>query len=374
LKVGSGKLTQGVIMMNIVELANKVLDEAISAGASDIHLEPQAKGMQIRFRVDGDLQQKFALERKEAEALMVRYKVKAALDIAVTRMPQDGKLKYHFAERYIDLRFSTLPSILGEKLVIRILDQATGLLSLPKLLLPEKISKELLSSITGARGLFLVVGPTGSGKTTTLYALLQYLNNSKKNIITIEDPVEYQIPGITQVQVNQKAGLSFATGLRSILRQDPDIIFVGEIRDKETAEICLRAALTGHLVLGTLHTRDSLEAVIRLQEMGLPPFLISTALRGILAQRLVGLLCSKCQGEGCSFCSNKGVKGREALFEYLPVKGKIEETINKRVSYNQLQETASLNDWYHFKRSVSDKRKKKNIYLPDLYEFTKEAE
>jgi type II secretory ATPase GspE/PulE/Tfp pilus assembly ATPase PilB-like protein len=200
----------------------------------------------------------------------------------------------------------------------------------------------LLKSLDKYNGLFLVVGPTGSGKTTTLYALLQQISSIEKNIVTIEDPVEYRLAGINQVQINPQAELTFAAGLRAVLRQDPDIILVGEIRDLETAEIALRAALTGHLVLGTLHTRDTIEAVIRLQDMGIPSFRIGAALRGVLAQRLVPVYCSTCLGRGCPACKDKGYSGRRALFEYLPVTAKIQETINKTVGYNQLREAAFL--------------------------------
>lgn len=342
--------------MNVIDLADEILKEAIENNISDIHFEPFEKIVRLRFRKDGKLYVCREMNKQEAVNLSIRLKIMAGMDIANTRKPQDGKLKYKYKDRQIDLRFSVLPTIFGEKIVIRVLDQATGLLSLENLMIPEEASSRLISELSRNNGLILVVGPTGSGKTTTLYALLQKLNSCQKNIVTIEDPVEYQLEGINQLQVNKT--LTFAQGLRAVLRQDPDIILVGEIRDLETAEICLRAALTGHLVLGTLHTKDSVEAVIRLLDMGIPSFRISSALRGVLAQRLLPKV------------SEQG--GRQAIFEYLNVSRKIQEAINNNVGYNHLREKALLDGLVTMQESAVKLQEQGIIGKESLLEFKEE--
>jgi general secretion pathway protein E len=343
--------------MNIIDIVSQIINKAIADNGSDIHFEPMSSGMRVRMRRDGALSSLQELDKEHVQQVVNRLKVMAGMDIAVTRLPQDGKHPWRAPgsdESSIDLRFSTLPTIRGEKVEVRILNKSTGALTLETIALPELIRARLLAALGKAYGLFLVVGPTGSGKTTTLYSLLQYLNSPRKNIITIEDPVEYQLPGINQVQVNPRTGLTFASGLRTILRQDPDIILVGELRDLETAEIAFRAALTGHLVLATLHTRDTLEAVIRLQDMGISSFTLSSALRGVLAQRLIPLLCTDCQGRGGECCGRSGYKGRRALFEYLGVESKIQETIHKTVSYNQLAAAVHNESYRSFRTSAEE--------------------
>ncbi len=369
-----GILSAPAHYMNAIPLLDTLLKQAISARASDIHLELKHSGAQARLRIDGLMVAREQYTHEQASALTNRIKVLSGLDISVQRKPQDGKFRYLTDEKEVDVRVSTLPTIHGEKLVLRVLDSSQGLLSVEKLQLPEDIKEPLLYSLKSCQGLFLFVGPTGSGKTTTLYALIQSLAAHSKNIVTIEDPVEYTLPEINQVQVNSLAGVSFATGLRAILRQDPDIILIGEIRDLETAEIAVQAALTGHLVLGTLHTRDSIEAVVRLSELGLPAFYISAALRGVLAQRLLPLYCPVCRGAKCPQCHNTGYSGRRALFEYLPITPKIQETINCGVGYNQIRSMAEKDCWASFGKGAEGMLQDPAIPPAVLNEFLTDIE
>jgi type IV pilus assembly protein PilB len=343
----------------IVKLVSTVITRAVNERASDIHVEPGERDLRIRFRIDGVLHEIMTTPRTVSAAVVSRLKIMAELDIAERRVPQDGRISLRIQGRPIDLRVATLPSIYGEKIVIRILDKEDSVLDLAELgFLPHSL-EPFESSYTRPHGLILVTGPTGSGKTTTLYAALSELNRPEKNIITVEDPVEYRLPGITQVQVNRKAGLQFATALKSILRSDPDIILVGEVRDAETAKIAVEAALTGHLVLSTLHTNDAASSVGRLLDMGVEPFLVSSALDSVLAQRLARKLCERCKTPqevsrdmakelgigpgysravlhapvGCKMCSGTGYSGRVAIVEVMRVSERIQRmTVEHRPS------------------------------------------
>jgi type IV pilus assembly protein PilB len=282
----------------VVKMANMVLTQAILEGASDVHINPEEEMLRVRFRVDGVLQDSLHLPKNLQEAIISRIKILSNLDIAEHRVPQDGQMRLRLKDgRQIDIRVSTLPSANGENVVLRILDKNAALLKLENLGFEEDVYQTFSDLLNNSYGIILVTGPTGSGKTTTLYAALNRLSTIEKNVITLEDPIEFRLPLIRQSQVNHKAGMTFAKGLRAILRQDPDIVMVGEIRDTETANIAVQAALTGHLVLSTLHTNDSAGAITRLEEMGIEPFLISTAVLGVQAQRLVRRICTDCKEE-----------------------------------------------------------------------------
>ena len=305
LKSKETKLKQGISEDSIVDLVDSVLYKAIDLQASDIHLEPSSQQMRIRYRIDGILYNQKPVSCEQSLLALSRLKVLTSLDIAERRIPQDGKLIVNFCLdstnndvleiRKIDLRVSTFPTTYGEKMVVRILDQSQQNVSLDTLGCSEYVFDKVSKLIERPHGFFLVTGPTGSGKTTTLYSILSKLNKSERNIVTMEDPVEYHIDGITQSQINEKAGFTFEKGLRSLLRQDPDVEMVGEIRDKQTAQIAIESALTGHFVLSSLHTNDSVGAVTRLIDMGIEPFLITASLTGVLAQRLSRKLCSYCK-------------------------------------------------------------------------------
>lgn len=327
----------------VIKLVNTILSEAVRLRASDIHIEPYQKELKIRYRVDGVLYNSLTPPRNLHSAIVSRIKVMAKMNIAEKRLPQDGRIRLRVADRDFDIRVSTLPTSFGERVVLRLLDKTSVLLGLEEVGLTAKQMELFERLISAPNGIILVTGPTGSGKTTTLYAALNRINSPDKNIITIEDPVEYQLPGIGQIQVNNKIGLTFAKGLRSIVRQDPDVILVGEIRDTETAEISIHAALTGHLVFSTLHTNDAPGAITRLIDMGIEPFLVSSAVNAILAQRLVRVICEKCKepyrpsartikemgepegekdlvlyrGRGCDACLHTGYRGRTGIFEFL---------------------------------------------------------
>lgn len=335
---------QGAAEAPVVKLVNTIINQAVNKKASDIHIEPREKKVIIRLRVDGILRDLTKVPKQIHPSLVSRVKIMAQMDIAEKRLPQDGRIQINIQKKSIDLRISTLPTVFGEKVVMRILDKSQALLGIDQLgFLPDN-KKRFEDIIRSSYGIFLVTGPTGSGKTTTLYAALNEISSPEKNIVTIEDPVEYVINDINQTQVNTKSGYTFATGLRSILRQDPDVIMVGEIRDGETASIAARAATTGHMVLSTLHTNDAAGAVARLIDMGVEPYLVSSSVVGIVAQRLVRRICSKCsasyqlddkdpvhaflglaagqtmelfKGKGCGYCDNTGYKGRLAIHEVL---------------------------------------------------------
>ena len=351
----------------VVKLVNLILSEAIVKGASDIHLEPYEKTFRIRYRIDGMLYDVMQPPVRLKAALSSRLKIMAELDIAERRLPQDGRIKLKIRDRGVDLRVSTLPTLFGEKIVMRILDKSNLNLDLTKLGFEENALKDFEKAIRSPFGMALVTGPTGSGKTTTLYSALSTVNEVDVNIMTAEDPVEYNLLGINQVHVREEIGLTFAAALRSFLRQDPDIVMVGEIRDLETAEIAVKAALTGHLVLSTLHTNDAPSTISRLLNMGIEPFLVSASVVLILAQRLCRKICEECReedkiseaalinmgftkdeaetikcykGKGCPTCNGTGYKGRIALYEVMPVKDEIKEMIVKGATGIELKKTA----------------------------------
>ncbi|MBI5739373.1 MAG: type IV-A pilus assembly ATPase PilB [Nitrospirae bacterium] len=351
----------------VVKLVNLILGEAIGRGASDIHLEPYEKSLRVRYRIDGMLYDVMQPPYKLKAALSSRIKIMSELDIAERRLPQDGRIKLKVKDRAVDLRVSTLPTLFGEKIVMRILDKSSLTLELTKLGFEENALKDFSESIRSPYGMVLVTGPTGSGKTTTLYSALSTVNNVDVNIMTAEDPVEYNLMGVNQVHVREEIGLTFAAALRSFLRQDPDIIMVGEIRDFETAEIAVKAALTGHLVLSTLHTNDAPSTISRMLNMGVEPFLVSASVLLILAQRLCRKVCEKCKteehvpeasllevgfskdevntftcfkGKGCPACNGTGYKGRIAMYEVMPVKEEIKEMILKGGSATDIKKQA----------------------------------
>jgi len=337
----------------IIKLINALLTEAIKVNASDIHVETFEHDLKVRFRVDGVLREVLSPSKKLAPLLVSRIKVMAKLDIAEKRVPQDGRIALKIANRGVDVRVSTIPSSHGERVVMRLLDKQAGRLDFSHLGMPKKMMQKMSDILHKPHGIILVTGPTGSGKTTTLYAGLTLLNNSSRNILTVEDPIEYLLDGIGQTQVNTKVDMTFARGLRAILRQDPDVVMVGEIRDLETAQIAVQASLTGHLVLSTLHTNTASGAVTRLRDMGIEPFLLSSSLLGVLAQRLVRTLCSNCKreaaandkecelmgfdsnnppqifhAEGCNECNHSGYRGRQGIFELLLVDEEVREKIH----------------------------------------------
>jgi type IV pilus assembly protein PilB len=342
----------------VVKLVNQIVAQAVERGASDIHFAPDGRELRVRFRVDGVLQDVTTVQRRMAAGVVSRVKIMAELDIAERRLPQDGRVGLAVDGRHVDLRVVTLPSVHGEALVLRVLDKDSVVVELDKLGMAEPERERFERAFGETHGAVLVTGPTGSGKSTTLYAALQRLNTAEKNIITVEDPVEYEIAGLTQVQVSAKVGLTFAAGLRSMVRADPDVIMVGEIRDRETAQIAVESALTGHLVLSTLHTNDAPSAITRLVEMGIEPFLVASALDCVVAQRLARKLCSHCKRRtiipaqilrdsgykalvdleayepvGCRRCGGSGYRGRVGLYEVMDVSPEVRKlTLERRPS------------------------------------------
>ncbi|MCP3965535.1 MAG: Flp pilus assembly complex ATPase component [Lentisphaerae bacterium] len=320
----------------VVRLVNEMLTQAIEQEASDIHIEPEASHMSIRFRIDGILRDYLTCPLSDYPAIASRIKLLGGLNIAESRLPQDGRTNFHVGRYDIDIRISTIPIMEGESIVMRILRKDAMAFDLAKLGMSRHCLDRFDKLINIPHGIILVVGPTGSGKTTTLYSVMQQLNNKARKIITVEDPVEYQLPGLCQMQVNAKIGLSFASGLRSIVRQDPDVILVGEIRDRETADIAINAALTGHLVLSTLHTNDAAGAITRLIDMGVESFLVASALFGVLSQRLIRRICSDCEGTGinvnmtgnrCRKCGGSGYKGRTGIYELLMIDDEVRRAV-----------------------------------------------
>jgi MSHA biogenesis protein MshE len=340
----------------VVKLLNTVFEEAIKVRASDIHVEPQEKSLVIRFRIDGVLHVQTEADSKIATALVLRLKLMSGLDISEKRLPQDGRFALQLRNTPIDVRISTMPTQFGESVVMRLLVQNPALMELGRLQMSPRVLDRFRHGIHRPSGIVLVTGPTGSGKTTTLYAAMNQLNTPGKKIITVEDPVEYRLPGLNQVQVHEKIDLSFARVLRSALRQDPDIILVGEMRDQETAEIGMRAAMTGHLVLSTLHTNDALSTPIRLLDMGVPRYMVALSIQIVLAQRLLRVICENCSepyallpherewlrpelgdgvdameyrhGHGCAHCANTGYQGRQAVYEFLEMSNALIEAVN----------------------------------------------
>ena len=330
----------------IIRMLNALLTQAARDGASDIHIEPYERHSSVRFRVDGALREVVQPNRALHAALISRLKIMADLDIAEKRLPQDGRISLRIGTRAVDVRVSTLPSAHGERAVLRLLDKSDSRISLEAVGMTGDTLQRFLALVAQPHGIILVTGPTGSGKTTTLYAALSRLDSSSGNIMTVEDPIEYELPGIGQTQVNPKIDLDFAKALRAILRQDPDIIMIGEIRDYETAQIAIQASLTGHLVLATLHTNDAVSAVTRLTDMGVEPFLLSSSLLGVLAQRLVRKLCDHCkvQGQGvargCAHCGNTGYQGRTGIFELMVANEPIRALVHQRSAEPQIRAAA----------------------------------
>lgn len=348
-----------------VKCVNQLLANAISNAASDIHLEPLHDGLRVRFRIDGILYDQPPLDPSLKLSVIARFKVLAHIDITERRVPQDGQFSIAHQTRTVDLRVATFPALHGEKMVVRILDRMRVMLRFEQLGMEQDTIDAIRCVVHRSQGFFLVTGPTGSGKTTTLYAALQELHDPEKHIITLEDPVEYDIQGITQGCINTAVGFTFARGIRALLRQDPDVVMIGEIRDRETAHIAIEAALTGHMVLSTLHTNDAPSAVVRLIDMGVDPFLINAALTGVLAQRLARVVCPACKttytpreheameahivgiscptlykGAGCGECSGRGYRGRTGIFELMIIDDQLRDQIIKRSSLDVLRDGA----------------------------------
>ncbi|MDP1653930.1 MAG: GspE/PulE family protein [Rhodocyclaceae bacterium] len=357
IEFGSGlSLAPGAEDAPVVRLLQTVFEEAQKMRASDIHVEPQEKSLTIRFRIDGVLHVQTEADSKIAPALVLRLKLMSDLDISEKRLPQDGRFNIKLRGTNVDVRISTMPTQHGESVVMRLLAQNTGLLQLDKLHMPPHVLERFRHAISRPSGIVLVTGPTGSGKTTTLYAALNELNSPEVKIVTVEDPVEYRLPGLNQVQVHEKIDLSFSRVLRTALRQDPDIVLIGEMRDQETAEIAMRAAMTGHLVLSTLHTNDAISTPIRLLDMGVPSYMVALSIQMVLAQRLVRVICQNCsephrpephelewlryelgdrvgefkyaKGRGCAHCANTGYQGRQAVYEFIEMTNALVEAAN----------------------------------------------
>lgn len=353
---GTSGMAAGIEEAPIVKLLQSVFDDATQVRASDVHIEPQAERLQIRFRIDGVLHLQTEADIKIASSLALRLKLMSNLDISEKRLPQDGRFAIKVRQQQIDVRISTMPTQYGESVVMRLLNQSGGALKLDSIGMPAAMVKKFREIVNRPNGLVLVTGPTGSGKTTTLYGALAELNTLERKLITVEDPVEYRLPGINQVQVNDKIELTFARVLRSALRQDPDVVLVGEMRDQETAQIGMRAALTGHLVLSTLHTNDAVSTPIRLMDMGVPRYMVATSLQAVLAQRLVRVICESCaqtyepkpaeqewlkaelrdtvdarrylHGRGCSHCNGTGYRGRTGIYELLEMTRAVVDAAN----------------------------------------------
>ncbi len=324
----------------IIRMLNALLTQAARDGASDIHIEPYERHSSVRFRVDGTLREVVQPNRALHAALISRLKIMAELDIAEKRLPQDGRISLRLGTRAVDVRVSTLPSAHGERAVLRLLDKSEARLTLEAIGMQGAVLQKVDQLIAQPHGILLVTGPTGSGKTTTLYAALQRLDATRNNIMAVEDPIEYELAGVGQTQVNAKIDLTFAKALRAILRQDPDVIMIGEIRDFETAQIAIQASLTGHLVLATLHTNDAASAVTRLTDMGVEPFLLSSSLLGVLAQRLVRKTCAACHGAGCEACGQTGYAGRTGIFELLVASEAIRAQIHNQTAEADIRATA----------------------------------
>jgi type IV pilus assembly protein PilB len=382
----------------VVKLVNSLIADAVTKSASDIHIEPYEKQVRVRYRIDGMLHEMMSPPFKMKGAIISRLKIMAELDIAEKRVPQDGRIKIRIGGKSIDLRVSTLPTIFGEKVVMRILDKSNLQIDLSKLGFDEQSLARFLDAIESPYGMVLVTGPTGSGKSTTLYSALNRINKPFTNIMTAEDPVEYNIDGINQVNVNDDIGLSFAAALRAFLRQDPNIVMVGEIRDLETGSIAIKAALTGHLVLSTLHTNDAPSSVNRMIDMGIEPFLVSSSVIMIIAQRLVRKLCEKCkqpvklheetlrelgiqespdeltlfEARGCIDCNDTGYKGRLGLYEVMPISGSIKEMVIDRKSVTDLKHQAVAEGMLTLRTDGLEKFKRGITSLEEILRETSE--
>lgn len=381
----------------VIRLVNLMFSQAVRDGASDIHIEPYQNTLKIRQRLDGILYDMLSPPKHVQSALISRIKVMAKLNIAEKRLPQDGRIELKVADKEVDIRVSTLPTAFGERVVLRLLNKSSVLISLTDLGMPEDRFIPFSDQIRAANGIVLVTGPTGSGKTTTLYAALTAINNTDINIITVEDPIEYRISGIGQVQVNPKIDLTFASGLRSIVRQDPDVILVGEIRDTETAKIAIQSALTGHLVFSTLHTNDAASAITRLIDMGIEPFLLSSSINAILAQRLVRIICPDCKtgytpepdairklglnqeemegkqvyrGRGCKNCHYTGFKGRCGIFELLLMDQSMKNLVLNTANANSISEQAVKNGMITLRRDGADKVLAGITTIEEVYRVT----
>ncbi len=381
----------------VIRLVNLMFSQAVRDNASDIHIEPYQNSLKIRQRLDGILYNMLNPPKHVQSALISRIKVMARLNIAEKRLPQDGRIELKVGNKEVDIRVSTLPTAFGERVVMRLLDKSSVLISLTDLRMPEDRFLPFSEQIRAANGIVLVTGPTGSGKTTTLYAALTAINNTDINIITVEDPIEYRISGIGQVQVNPKINLTFASGLRSIVRQDPDVILVGEIRDTETAEIAIQSALTGHLVFSTLHTNDASSAVTRLIDMGIEPFLLSSSINAILAQRLVRIICPQCRegytpeaaaieklgltmedlkgkevyrGLGCANCHHTGYKGRGGIFELLIMDQSMKHLVLETADANEIKTQAVQNGMITLRQDGANKVLQGITTIEEVYRVT----
>ena len=367
----------------VVRLVNAILVQAIDTGASDIHIEPNRRNVRVRYRIDGVLREIMPVPKLLQGPVIARCKIMAEMNIAERRVPQDGRIAIRHSNKDYDMRVSCLPSLYGEKIVMRILDKSSTQIGLGRLGFQHHIQATIEALVSQPNGMFIVTGPTGSGKTTTLYSILNKLNVADVNIVTVEDPVEYELTGVTQVQINKKAGLNFGSALRCFLRQDPDIIMVGEMRDLETADIAIESALTGHLVLSTLHTNDAPSATLRLADMGVEPFLVSATLIGILAQRLCRTNCSNCtedyeavaatlasfrydqtdpnkllplkRGKGCDICGGTGFKGRSGVHELMTMNDECAELVVRRATLVDLKEAATRNGYREMREDGLDK-------------------
>jgi len=371
----SAQFDENIQNAPVVKLINTIIYQAVKSNASDIHIEPYEENIRVRFRIDGELQNYLNVAKYIHSAMITRVKIMGKMDIAEKRIPQDGRVETNIEGADIDMRISILPTVHGEKVVMRILSRNNAIMNKEQIGFTPENLEAFNRIIKTPNGIILLVGPTGSGKTTTLYAVLREINDIKKNIITVEDPVEYRIEGINHTQVNVKAGLTFATSLRSILRQDPDVIMIGEIRDSETAQIAVRASITGHLVFSTVHTNDTASTIARLVDMGVEKYLVSSALSGIIAQRLVKKICTECKtghaptksemklleidekvviytGKGCNVCNQTGYKGRTAIHEVLPVTEDIKEMIDNGLTTQEIKRKAIENGMMTLKESA----------------------
>ncbi|MDP3729949.1 MAG: ATPase, T2SS/T4P/T4SS family [Candidatus Omnitrophota bacterium] len=383
---GLSEMEEEAVRTPVIEFVDHLLSNALRSRASDIHIEPREKELSIRYRIDGFLHESFPPPKEMQGAIITRLKLLGDMNIAEQRLPQDGRFKFTFENREIDVRVASTPIIYGEKMVLRLLDRANLIVSMEDLGMSDKNVERFKSILKQPYGMVLVTGPTGSGKTTTLYSAINFINTIEKNIVTIEDPVEYQINGINQIQTRHNIGLTFASGLRAVLRQDPDVIMIGEIRDLETLENAVKASLTGHLVLSTIHTNDAASVIVRLIHMGLSPYLIASCLSLVIAQRLVRKICPDCKekadikpaaladlgkaygmnlkntvfykGKGCDKCDKMGYKGRVGLYEFLPISKTVKDMIKEGITSAEVKEAAEREDMKDIFRSGIEKASK----------------